>query len=99
MPILEKEIEAKVVKWAETKGFVVLKLNNQWSRGWPDRLFISPLGKHIYIEFKRPGGRLRKLQRVRHKQLSHNCCLVFICDSIGDAFEILGSQAGSRTSC
>ena len=96
---LEKEIEIIVVNRAEKMGFIVLKLNNPWSKGWPDRLFISPQGKHIYIEFKRPGGRVRKLQLKRHKQLRKNRCAVFICDNIGDALEILDSQAGSRISC
>ena len=78
MPVLEKEIEAAVVKWAEKRGWIALKLNNPWSKGWPDRLFISPRGVHIYIEFKRPGGRLGTLQKNRIGRLERNECLVFV---------------------
>tara|TARA_R110000851_G_scaffold134448_2_gene269744 strand:+ start:165 stop:446 length:282 start_codon:yes stop_codon:yes gene_type:complete len=92
LQILEKDIENKVVKWAEKNGFIVLKLNNPWSRGWPDRLFISPMGNHVYIEFKRPGGKVRKLQMHRQRQLHKNMCRAFMVDNEELAIEILATQ-------
>ena len=91
MSVLEKEIEQAVVKYAEKNGFVVLKLNNPWSKGWPDRLFISPTGSHVYIEFKRPGGNLRKLQQKRIDQLVQNGCTVWVSDNKEESIEILES--------
>ena len=37
--------------------------------GWPDRVFLLPLGRVVWIEFKRPGGVVRKRQRGRIKTL------------------------------
>lgn len=31
-------------------------------RGWPDRMYLLPNGKVFFIEFKRPGGKLSRLQ-------------------------------------
>jgi hypothetical protein len=33
--------------------------------GWPDRLVLTGDGHHYWIEFKRPGGKLRKVQERR----------------------------------
>ena len=89
MPVLEKEIEQAVVDYAREHGWLVLKLNNPWSRGWPDRLFISPSGRHVYIEFKRPGGAVRKLQVKRIEQLKENGCHVYVYDNAEYAIEKL----------
>lgn len=51
---LEVEIEDRVVTWAQKNGFLTPKVKFA-ERGWPDRLFISPYGHTLFIEFKRPG--------------------------------------------
>jgi hypothetical protein len=89
MTELEISIEGKVVNWAKKHGWIVLKLNNPWSRGWPDRLFISPEGNHIYIEFKKPGGAVRKLQLVRLRSLDDHGCTTFIVDNVKQGIHIL----------
>lgn len=68
MSELEKDIEDKVCKWAAAKGFICLKIKFV-ETGWPDRLFISPQGHTIFIEFKRRGERPTKLQEYRINEL------------------------------
>jgi hypothetical protein len=65
---LERDIEAQFLKYLG--GFVLpLKLNLQGNRGWPDRLIILPNGRVCWVELKRPGGVVAKLQCARHRAL------------------------------
>lgn len=59
----ESELEKKLVKYAKSQGFLVYKFTSPSHRGVPDRLFISPRGTHVYIEFKAPGKKLTEIQR------------------------------------
>lgn len=52
---LERTIEARVVNWALSQGWLHRKLNGVGARSWPDRMFISPAGSVVFIEFKRVG--------------------------------------------
>jgi len=69
MPVrLESDLEQRVVKAAEKKGWWALKLVCVGHRGFPDRWFIGPplienaAPSIIIMEFKAPGKRARKLQ-------------------------------------
>lgn len=69
MPIrLESDLEKRVVKAAEKKGWWALKLVCVGHRGFPDRWFVAPpviQGASpfvVIIEFKAEGKRPRKLQ-------------------------------------
>jgi hypothetical protein len=77
MQLLESNIEAPSVALARKMGYIVLKLTPQGQRGWPDRLFINEFGHHLYIEFKRPGERLRRLQEHRCEQLANRNIAVY----------------------
>jgi hypothetical protein len=66
---LESDVERKVVADVERRGGIALKLNLQGNRGWPDRLALLPNGVVVFIEMKRPGEKLRKLQEHRRKTL------------------------------
>lgn len=54
---LESTIENAVVDYAKAppRNCIVRKMNGLGFRSWPDRLFITPKGRHFYIEFKRDG--------------------------------------------
>lgn len=94
---LEKEIEKPVVKWARANGWLVLKLNVQGRRGWPDDLFVGgPPLCVLMIEFKRPGERPRKLQDWTIRQLQKKGLEVYVCDNKDDAVRILASKAVPR---
>jgi hypothetical protein len=66
---LENPIENKVASIAKAMGVPSLKLNLTGNRGWPDRLFLVPGGRPLFIEFKRPGDDLRPLQQHRKETL------------------------------
>lgn len=48
--------------------------------GWPDRLVLTGRGRHYWIEFKRPGGKLRKVQERRIAKLV----------AMGERVEVIG---------
>ena len=60
--VLERDIEGPVVAHAKKLGFLVLKLARTGIRGTYDRLFISPQGRYIWVEFKSSTGSLSKAQ-------------------------------------
>ena len=69
MPVrIESDLERRVVKAAEKKGWWALKLVCVGHRGFPDRWFIrqntvpGEAPEIIIMEFKAPGKRARKLQ-------------------------------------
>ena len=58
----EKQIENKVVIWARKHNWLVYKFTSPNHRSVPDRLFISPTGAVIFIEFKQKGNMPTALQ-------------------------------------
>ncbi len=88
MPILEKEIEDRVVAWAKKNDFLAPKMKSV-EAGWPDRLFISPSGATIFIEFKRPGQKPDKLQEYRLNELQRRGVPATWVDNYDEAISIL----------
>lgn len=93
MPVLESVTERWVVNYAESLGWLAFKLNNPSASGWPDRLFVSPNGVHVYIEFKRQGKVPRKLQRYRIDALKRQNCIVYVCDNSEQGKEMIDGNA------
>lgn len=76
MDRLEILIEREVTKWAEEQGFYARKLMFISQRGAPDRLYITPNGDILFVEFKRRTGKLSPSQRefrtlARKRGLKH----------------------------
>ena len=73
--VLESEVEAALVRYAESKGCLCLKLKLVSGRGFPDRLIITPRGVHGYAETKRPfGGTLSPHQIKFRQELTSKRC-------------------------
>jgi hypothetical protein len=85
---LEKDIEDVVVLWAKKHGFLAPKVKFA-EAGWPDRLFISPLGHTIFIEFKRPGERPDALQEYRLEHLRKRSIPSYWTDNTIEGINIL----------
>lgn len=67
MPVLtEKHIREKVIAHARKLGWTVIVVDYG---GWPDRLFISPQGQHVWVEFKSTRGKLAARQGARIRRL------------------------------
>jgi hypothetical protein len=64
--VYESDIEARLVNGAEKLGGVCLKMGQD---GWPDRVVALPNGVTVWVELKRPDGRVATLQQWRRKQL------------------------------
>lgn len=62
--ILEKDVEKKLKVRLEKSGCLVLKFVSPGNAGVPDRLIITPSGRMCFVELKRPGGKLRPLQKL-----------------------------------
>jgi hypothetical protein len=77
--VLESSIERAAKKKLDAAGCIVLKVGFD---GWPDRLVLEGGGRHRWIEFKRPGGKLRKAQEKRKELL----------ERIGDTVDVIGSE-------
>jgi hypothetical protein len=68
--IRESSVEAKIRKFAESKGCLFLKLPaSQGSNGKSDRLVLAPGNKAMFLEVKRPGEGLKPLQAHWQKKL------------------------------
>jgi hypothetical protein len=79
---LEKEREQKVIKALEKEGAWVVKFWDPRRRGGPDRLVIGDRFDYLYfIEFKRPGGKLAKLQIEYAREMAKRLVEVFLIDS------------------
>lgn len=75
----EAKIEKAVSTYAKQKGYYVRKFKSTSQRGVPDRLFLSPSGKVVFIEFKAPGKGPTALQTREINEInsrSGNACWV-----------------------
>ena len=61
--MLEKDLEAKLVREVKAMGGMCLKWVCPGNRGVPDRIALLPGGRVVFIEMKRPkGSRVDPLQ-------------------------------------
>jgi len=75
--ILEKDIQAAIKKRLEKSGWLVIKLIQTSLNGIPDLLCIRD-GESVFIEVKRPGGKVSPLQTYRIGQLKSKHIQVLI---------------------
>lgn len=97
MPVLEKSIEGPCVTWAKARGIVVRKMNGFGTNHWPDRMFLYPGGRVVFIEFKTPGKRPTPMQSELHAQLRALGFECHVVDKKEDGIAILSAalEAGS----
>ena len=65
----EQQIQSKKIKELEAQGYYVIKLTVTNKPGIPDIIAIPPNSDVIFVEVKRPDGKVTKLQEYRHKEL------------------------------
>lgn len=65
----ERNIEARVVRWADQHAVLHTKLNVMLRRGLPDDIFWIPGGRPALLEFKRRGKKPTPLQAYTIKKL------------------------------
>jgi Holliday junction resolvase-like predicted endonuclease len=67
--MLESKIQNKKIKELEKQGYYVIKLIVTNRPGIPDLIAIPPNSDVLFVEVKRPDGKVSKLQEFRHKEL------------------------------
>jgi Holliday junction resolvase len=65
----EQQIQSKRIKELESQGYYVIKLINTNKNGIPDLVAIPPNADILFVEVKKPDGKLSKLQEFRKKEL------------------------------
>jgi hypothetical protein len=90
--ILESEVERHLKQRLDAYGFKVLKLTTPGTQGVPDRMILRPRyspGPPMFVELKRPGKKLRELQkRVGEDWLCRGCMVLVPCTSIGEVDQL-----------
>lgn len=64
----EQQIQSKRIKELEAEGYYVIKLVTTNKNGIPDLLALKP-DDVLFVEVKRPNGKLSRLQEYRLKEL------------------------------
>lgn len=65
----EQQVQTRLIKELEEKGYYVIKLVKTNKNGIPDLIAIPPNSNVEFIEVKRKDGKLSKLQEFRIKEL------------------------------
>lgn len=85
----ESKVEKELAKHVHDRGGLCLKFVSPGWAGAPDRVVHPGDGRTIYVETKRPGGRLRPLQAKRHEQLQGAGMDVRTVDSIDGVIDFI----------
>jgi hypothetical protein len=80
--VLEKQIEQRVCDYAKSKGWLVYKFTSPARAAVPDRLFIAPGGRVIFVEFKREGQKPTVPQSREHERLRAQGVAVYVIDNV-----------------
>lgn len=78
--MLESKIQSQIVKALEDQGWTVIRPISLSKSGYPD-LFCFRSGRTLFIEVKRPGQKLRKLQEFRKRELELQGFKVLVIDN------------------
>lgn len=73
--VVETDIERAACEKVKKLGIRNIKINTKTETGWPDRMFIIPGGRPLFVEFKRPGEEPEPKQEHIHevlKKLGYN---------------------------
>lgn len=86
--MLEKTIEAALVRRVKALGGMADKFTSPQKRSVPDRIVTLPGGRIIFVELKRPGAKPTPLQEKDHATRRALGCDVRVIDSMEaiDAF-------------
>jgi hypothetical protein len=90
--ILERDLEKYFTAQCKKHGLLTLKLHVRFARGWPDRIVPLENGEVLWIELKRPGGKLSALQAKLHAELGKIGHKVYVLDSKEGIDRVLGTS-------
>lgn len=67
--VFESDVEARLARGVEKLGGMYLKFHPDEHEGFPDRLVLLLGMPDLWVELKRPDGRLSKMQALQHNRL------------------------------
>ena len=82
--MLEKHIEQALVRKVKSLGGICEKYTSPARRSVPDRLVSMPGGDIIFVEVKRPGGKVTEAQKRDHLKRRALGFKVIVVDSYED---------------
>jgi Holliday junction resolvase len=82
---LESKLQKKIINQLTKEGWYIIKLIKTTVNGIPD-LICHRQGETMYIEVKRPTGKLSELQKIRINQLREQGITVKIWTDYGKDF-------------
>lgn len=90
--MLEHAVEAHLLAQCRRVGLLCLKLTSPARAGVPDRVVIAPEAT-VFVEVKRPGGRLRRLQEVTVAKMRRAGAVVHVVDTLAGVDELVAGLA------
>jgi hypothetical protein len=84
----ESSIENAIADYARNRKLLSVKLNVMGSVGWPDRAYFFR-GRTLFIEFKRPGEKLRPAQEYIIEKLEIAGFEVHVIDNVPQAIQVI----------
>lgn len=100
MTMLEKELEAKLVKAIKARGGYCLKWTSPGTTGLPDRIILLPGGRVAFAELKRPkGSRVGPLQKWWKSTLQRLGFRVYTIFTEDDLTAVLTELEAVRNDC
>lgn len=80
----ESHVEKECCAYAESLGWATIKLVGEGGKGKPDRVFLHEHAVSVYVEFKKPGETLRKLQIYWKERLEALGFIHYTIDDVGE---------------
>lgn len=87
--LLEKDIESRVCRYAEKRGWRAMKFVSPNYRSVPDRIFFKHPGRVFFIEFKKPGQKPTEKQKREIDRLKAEGFDVFVVDNVEEGKTII----------
>jgi len=91
----EREIEQALVRAVKKRNGMAFKFVSPGINGVPDRIVLLKGKKILFVELKRPGGKMRALQEKRKAQLEELGFQVFCLDDKNEIEVILDAMESS----
>lgn len=85
MSVLERDVEAALVRRVKALGGMCEKFTSPGRRSVPDRLVTMPDGRIVFVELKAPGKKPTENQLRDHARRRALGCEVVVIDNKDDA--------------
>lgn len=93
--MLERQVEAHLLARCREMGFLCMKFASPGRAGVPDRIVLAPCAA-VFVETKRPGGGLRRLQQATITKMRRAGAEVHVVDTVAGVDELV-DQLAART--